>query len=203
MKKMITFSLFLIALSAFTVKNRSGLQVGEHIEDFSLKNIDGKMVSLKNYQHTKGVIVVFTCNHCPYAKAYEQRINDINLKYRELGYPVLAINPNSGKNNPEDSFEGMQKRAKESDFSFPYLHDQKQEVAHVFGAIKTPHVFLLEKTRDNKWKLVYTGAIDDNHEFPDQVNEKYLENAIKAVNKNETPNPQETNAIGCSIKWVK
>jgi peroxiredoxin len=176
-----------------------GYKPGDKAIDFKLKNIDGKTVSLADYKDAKGYIVIFTCNHCPYAKAYEDRINDINNRYASKGYPVIAINPNDPAVEPDDSFESMQKRAKEKNFSFPYLIDEAQEVAKAYGAMKTPHVFLLKKNLE----VAYVGAIDDNSNDPSAVKVKYLENAVEALINNKKPDPAVTKAIGCSIKWKK
>jgi len=139
---------------------------------------------------------VFTCNHCPFAKKYEDRINDLAKKYKSKGYILLAINPNDPSVQPDDSYELMQKRAKEKGFAFPYLFDEGQKIFPQYGATKTPHVFLLDKNRVVK----YIGAIDDNVDSAAEVKEKYLENAIAALESGKTPSPEVTKAIGCSIK---
>lgn len=184
-----------ISVSAFA----DGYQVGDIASDFKLKNVDGKMVSLADYKDAKGFIVIFTCNHCPYAKAYEDRINALNQKYAPLGYPVIAINPNDPAIVPEDSFDKMQVRAKEKNFTFPYLFDDGQTVLPKYGATKTPHVYILEKTKEGN-KVAYIGAIDDNHQDVSAVKEKYVENAVDALRNGKQPQPNSTKAIGCSIK---
>lgn len=156
-------------------------------------------MSLSDFSEEKGVIVIFTCNTCPYAVAYEDRINDLHAKYASKGYPVLAINPNDPSVQPGDSLEEMKKRKKEKSFQFNYLLDVDQKVYPQFGATKTPHVFLLQNT-DKKPQLKYIGAIDDNYKDASQVKEKFLENAIESLENNEEINPQETKAIGCTIK---
>ena len=183
--------------TAFTGGPGEGYQVGDTARDFNLKNIDGKMRSLAGIENAKGYIVIFTCNHCPYAIAYEDRIIDLNKKYAPLGYPVVAINPNDVVKQPDDSFEKMQMRAKEKSFTFPYLYDDTQEIAKAFGATRTPHVYLLDKNR----VVRYIGAIDDNHEDATEVKEKYLENAINALRNGQTVAVPQTKAIGCTIKW--
>ena len=157
------------------------------------------MYSMADYKDAKGFIVVFTCNHCPFAVKYEDRIIDLAKKYKSKGYVLLAINPNDPAAQPEDSFELMQKRAKEKKFTFPYLFDEGQKIYPQYGATKTPHVFLLDKNLVVK----YIGAIDDNVEDASQVKEKYLENAIAALEKGQEPTPNTTKAIGCSIKVKK
>lgn len=201
MKKLSALLLFVAVLlvSAFTVNVPSGYKIGDTATDFKLKSVDGKMYSMSDYKSAKGFIVVFTCNHCPFAKKYEDRINDLAKKYKSKGYMLLAINPNDPSVQPEDSYELMQKRAKEKGFVFPYLFDDGQKIFPQYGATKTPHVFLLDKNRVVK----YIGAIDDNVDSAAEVKDKYLENAIAALESGKTPSPEVTKAIGCSIKIKK
>ena len=197
MKKFLFVSLLgaLLSLSAFTLLH-SGYHVGDTATDFNLKNIDGEMVSLADYNDAKGYIVTFTCNHCPYAVMYEDRLIDIHNKYAPKGYPVVAINPNDPAAQPDDSYKMMQKRAEEKGFPFAYLFDEGQKIYPVYGATKTPHVFLLDADR----KVKYIGAIDDSPRDADAVEEKYLEDAIMAIEGGKNPDPSSTKAIGCSIK---
>lgn len=178
----------------------SGYSVGDMATDFSLKNIDDQMVSLSDYNEAKGFIVIFTCNHCPFSVAYEDRIIALDKKYKEQGYPVIAINPNDPEVNPDDSFELMKVRASEKGFTFPYLFDEGQEIYPQYGATKTPHVYILEKT-DAGNRVAYIGAIDDNSKEPENVTEKYVENAVDALLNGNQPELTETVAIGCSIKF--
>jgi peroxiredoxin len=197
MKRIGFFALLMGVLMSFT--NPTGYKVGDKATDFKLKSVDNKMYSMADYKDAKGFIVVFTCNHCPFAVKYEDRIIDLAKKYKSKGYVLLAINPNDPAAQPEDSFELMQKRAKEKKFTFPYLFDEGQKIYPQYGATKTPHVFLLDKNLVVK----YIGAIDDNVEDASEVKEKYLENAIAALEKGEEPTPNTTKAIGCSIKVKK
>lgn len=185
-------------ISAFTVTT-GGYKVGDIATDFSLKNVDNKKISLKDIKNAKGYIVVFTCNHCPYAVAYEDRIIALDKKYSKLGYPVVAINPNNPEKQKDDSFAKMQQRAKEKKFSFPYLLDEGQKIYPQYGATKTPHVYLLQKTAKGN-VVKYIGAIDDNYEDAAAVKQKYVENAVDALLKNKEVSVKETKAIGCSIK---
>lgn len=188
-------------VSAFTINKvvTSGYEVGDKATDFKLKNVDDKMVSLSDYKDVKGYIVIFTCNHCPYAVAYEDRIIALDKKYKKLGYPVIAINPNNPEVQEKDSFDLMKVRAKEKGFTFPYLFDEGQKIYPQYGATKTPHVYVLEKTKkDNIVK--YIGAIDDNHSDESAVKVKYVENAVDALLKNKEVSVKVTKAIGCSIK---
>ncbi len=182
---------------------KKGYQVGDAVEDFKLENIDGSMVSLENYKDEKGVIVIFSCNSCPWVVAYEDRMNELHNKYASQGYPVLAINSNDIEIKPEDDMASMQKRAKEKDFKFAYVFDEKQEIYPKFGATKTPEVYLLKNDGTGAMTIAYTGAIDDNGKKPEAVNVKYVENAIAAVNAGKSPDPTLTKAIGCSIKTKK
>ena len=201
---------FLLLLGAMTVvavlfinasEPLAGYGVGDYAKDFSLPNIDGKMVSLSKYDDAKGFIVVFTCNTCPYAKAYESRVVALDKKFASQGFPVIAINPNDISQQPGDTMEEMQKRAKDKGYTFPYLRDDSQEVAKAFGATKTPHVYLLNKENDGKYKVEFIGAIDDSPNDPSDVSETYVEDAIKALQNGKSPTVTEKRAIGCTIKW--
>lgn len=197
--KFVLTALVLVTTFAFTEKPVEGYKVGDVATDFKLKNVDGKMVSLKDYKDAKGYIVIFTCNHCPFAKAYEDRIIALDKKYKKLGYPVIAINPNNPEVQPDDSYDLMKVRAKEKGFTFPYLFDEGQKIYPQYGATKTPHVFVLQKTV--KGNVVrYIGAIDDNHTDAEAVKVKYVENAVDALLKGQEVKTDFTKAIGCSIK---
>jgi peroxiredoxin len=181
------------------VNSGGGYAIGDKATDFKLKNVDGKMVSLADYKSAKGFIVIFTCNHCPFAKAYEDRIIALDRKYGKLGYHVIAINPNNPAKAKDDSFELMQVRAKEKGFAFPYLFDDGQKIYPQYGATKTPHVYLLQKTTSGN-VVKYIGAIDDNYEDESAVKQKYVEDAVNALLDNKEIAVKETKAIGCSIK---
>ncbi|MDP2174611.1 MAG: thioredoxin family protein [Bacteroidota bacterium] len=198
---LLTLTAISAVILSFTFKS-NGYEPGSEAMDFNLKNIDGKIFSLKDNKKAKGFIVVFTCNHCPYAVAYEDRIIALNNQYKKLGYPVIAINPNDSVAYPDDSYTNMIKRAKEKGFNFPYLLDESQEIAKSYGALKTPHVYLLKKV-NKKLIVQYTGAIDDNYENANEVKEKYLENALNALIANKEVAVKTTKAIGCGIKWKK
>ena len=189
------------AAEAVAVVNKAGkgYQVGDKAADFKLKNIDGKEVSLADMTDAKGFIVTFTCNHCPYSVLYEDRLISLHNEMAAKGYPVIAINPNDPKVQPEDSFEGMQERAKEKEFPFVYLFDDNQKIYPLFGATRTPHVFLLDK----EMVVQYIGAIDNNAKKPEAVTINYVKDAIMAIEKGEKPDPNFTKAIGCSIKTAK
>jgi peroxiredoxin len=203
--KTIVTSLFValfLVITSFTNADKTGYTVGDKAIDFKLKNTDGKFVSLTDYKNAKGYIVIFTCNHCPFAQAYEQRIIDIHKQFAPKGFPVVAINPNDKDRAPEDSYENMVTRAKDKKYPFAYLYDETQEIAKAYGATRTPHVFLLSKTKDGN-VVSYIGAIDDNSEEPAAVKEKYLATAINALIAGKPVEKNETKAIGCTIKWKK
>lgn len=194
-KTILTFSLVIAAIALMG----AGLEPGDNAVDFTLKNVDGSTVSLSDYSDQKGVIVVFTCNPCPFAKAYEQRIIQLHHTYNPEGYPVVAINPNDDQVSPEDTFDKMKARSAERDFPFPYLKDETQEVYQAYGATRTPHIYLLEN-RNGTFKVAYVGAIDDNAMDASAVTERYLEDAIGALMAGRTPDPATTKAVGCTIK---
>ncbi len=189
-----------VMLYAFTGTTEEGYKVGDTIEDFRLKNVDDSMVSLADYKDAKGFIIIFTCNMCPYSVANEDRIIALDKKYKGLGYPVIAINPNDPAAMPGDGFPEMKVRAKEKGFTFPYLFDEGQKVYPKFGASRTPHVFIVSKP---KMKVEYIGAIDNSSRNPDKVSERYVEDAVDALLKGDKPTKTMTRAIGCSIKVVK
>ncbi|MFA6261604.1 MAG: thioredoxin family protein [Bacteroidia bacterium] len=199
---LIFLAFILFTNSSFSEFKKDGFNPGDPAKDFNLKNIDGKLISLKDYKNEKGVIVIFTCNNCPYAQAYEQRIIELHKKYAVLGYPVVAINSNDPVREPEDSYENMQKRAIEKAYPFVYLFDETQDVAKNYGATRTPHVFLLKKEK-KRFILVYSGAIDDNYEDANAVKTSYLTQAIKELETNKPVSIPGTKAIGCGIKWKK
>ncbi|MCX7763760.1 MAG: thioredoxin family protein [Bacteroidia bacterium] len=179
-----------------------GVKVGDRAPDFSLKNIDGRTISLSEYKKEKGVILIFTCNHCPYAKLYEDRIVALHKEFADKGFPVVAINPNAPEIVPEDSYENMQKRAREKGYPFPYLFDETQEVAKAYGATKTPHVFLLRREGE-AFIVSYIGAIDDSPNDPKKVQRRYVAEAIQALLAGQPVPIPETKAIGCSVKYRK
>ncbi len=197
--KFLLICAIVLATSAFDGKDVIGYRIGDLATDFRLKNVDGKMVSMKDYTTAKGFIVIFTCNHCPFSKAYEDRIIALDKKYKPLGYPVIAINPNNSAKQKEDSYDLMKVRAKEKGFTFPYLMDDGQKIYPQYGATKTPHVYLLQKSAKGL-EVKYIGAIDDNHSDESAVQSKFVANAVDALLENKEIEIKETKAIGCSIK---
>jgi peroxiredoxin len=173
--------------------------IENHAPDFSLKGTDGKTYSLSSFAEAKALVVIFSCNHCPYVKAYEDRMIEIQKDYMSKGARLIAINSNDFEHYPEDSFEEMLARAKEKMFNFPYLRDETQEVARQYGATHTPHLFVFDQGR----KLAYTGKIDDNWQYPLAVKKHYLREALDDLVSGKSVRLSETHAIGCTIKWKK
>lgn len=200
MKKLAFLVVAVLFMTSFILDG--GYQVGDKAIDFKLKGVNDKTVSLADYKEAKGFILVFTCNHCPYAVKYEDRIIALNKKYASKGYPVIAVNPNDPVQFPEDDFANMKKRAKSKGFTFPYLVDETQQIARTYGASKTPHVYVLKK-EGNDLIVRYIGAIDDNTDDASAVKEKYAENAVDALLEGKEIATTSTKAIGCGIKWKK
>ncbi len=203
MKKNFLFALPLLAAlalwAAAALPVNTGIKVGDKAPDFQLKNVDGQMVSLAGMKNVKGYIVIFTCNTCPYAVMYEDRIIDLHNKFASKGYPVVAIQPNDPEVQPGDAFDKMQVRAKEKNFPFAYLFDEGQKVYPQYGASRTPEVYLLDKNLT----LRYTGAIDDNAQDASAVTKRYVEDAIAALEAGKNPEPAQVKAVGCTIKVKK
>ena len=173
------------------------IDVGKPGPTFSLKGVDGDCHSLDEYAEKKGVVVVFTCNHCPAAVAYEDRLVQLQKDYAGRGVQLVAINPNEDEGHPTDSYEHMIQRAKDKGFNFPYLRDDTQEVAKAYGAVCTPHLFLLDGDRT----VVYQGRIDDNVDDPSAVTQQDLRRALDEVLAGKPVSVPTTKAVGCSVKW--
>jgi len=199
MQKFITTVTVLVFSILFAHAQTATLKAGQTAPDFKLKNVDGKEVSFASYPKAKGFIVVFTCNTCPYAVAYEQRIIDLDKKFKPQGYPVIAINPNDPEASKADSFDKMQQLAKDKKYPFPYLFDQGQVVTDQYGAKHTPHLFIVSKT--SKGNIVeYVGAIDNDPEGTKTEKIKYAEDVIASLKSNQKPAITETKEIGCTVK---
>jgi len=176
----------------------AALKLTDRLPEFrNLPGVDGKAHSSKEYSDKNILVVVFSCNHCPYVRAYEDRIIALQREYGPKGVQVIAINSNDTKNYPEDSFDKMVLRAKEKGFNFPYLRDEDQSVAEAFGATHTPQFFVFDRER----KLRYAGRMDDNWEHPAAVKENYLRDALDALLAGKDVPVPETYSIGCTIKW--
>lgn len=163
----------------------------------NLPGVDGKKYSLRDFQSSSVLVIIFSCNHCPYVQAYEDRIMALQEEFKMRGVQFVAINSNDDVNYPDDNFESMVKRAQEKKFNFPYLRDATQEVARAYNASHTPHLFVFDQNRT----LRYTGKIDDNWKSPSEVKNQYLGDALAALTEGRLPPLAETFAIGCTIKW--
>jgi peroxiredoxin len=164
--------------------------------EFTLPGVDGRDHSLGDYRDAPILALVQSCNHCPYVQAWEGRLNAIQRDYADRGVRVVAISSNDVSRHPEDSFEQMQLRAREQGFTFDYLYDESQEIAHALGSERTPEVFLYDGDR----RLAYHGAIDDNRDET-AVTAQYLRDALDSVLAGETPSVADTAAVGCTVKW--
>ena len=175
----------------------TALSIGSVLPGFNLPGVDGNFYSTESFVGKKALIVIFSCNHCPYVQAYQERIKAIQNDYKDKGIAVIAINSNDEKNYPDDSFDEMKKRAEEEKFNFPYLRDEDQTVAEAFDATHTPEIFVF----DNERKLIYHGKIDDNWREPGKAVNHYLRNALDEFLEGKEISVPETFSIGCTIKW--
>jgi len=175
----------------------ANLKVGDKALPFKLLGVDDKFHSLDEYAGKNGIAIMFTCNHCPYVRAWEDRMVKIQSDYAGQGMRLVAINATDESKYPDGSYLKMEERAREKGFNFPYLRDETQEVARAYGAERTPEVFLF----DGDLVLRYHGAIDDNYDNPSAVKEHYLRNALDAIVSGRSPQTAETKPVGCTIKW--
>jgi peroxiredoxin len=202
MRQILNLIVLLSALTLFGFKSGKNItppHVGKVVKHFSLMNIDGRKIALDDFNDAKGLIVVFTCNHCPFAKLYPQRFNDLNSKYKSLGIPLIAINPMDSLLYEEETFEQMKLKAANEQFNFPYLQDMNQVVASDFGATHTPHAFIVWH-ENNQWVIRYCGAIDDNGEEPSKATSFIAKACDELLNGKKVSKP-ETQSIGCRINY--
>jgi len=197
MKKLILFCLVATLFAFSPAKN--GYEVGDKVDDFKLKNVDGKMVALADYKNAKGFIVIFDCNTCPVSKAYNDRIIGLHEKYASKGYPVVAINPNSPDVSAGDSYDEMVKYARKKGYEFAYLYDESQAVIMKFGPTNTPHVYVLSKAGSDI-KVAYIGAIDDNSRDASATTKRYVETAVDELIAGKPVTTTKTKAVGCGVK---
>jgi peroxiredoxin len=167
-----------------------------YVNDFSLKGIDHRLFTTKN-KLAKGYIVIFTCNHCPFAKLYTKRLNDLNRMYAKQGVPLLAINSMDSVLYEEESFALMQQRAKKEGYQFAYLQDASQSVAKLFGANHTPQAFVIWKV-NNQWVIRYNGAIDDNGQHPEKA-VPYIAQAVNQLIQGKQVALPKSASFGCRI----
>jgi peroxiredoxin len=205
MKKFKSFLLLIVIATiyaftsnnTFNIETSNGYKIGDIATDFRLKNIDDSFVSLSDFPKAKGFIIIFTCNTCPVSKRNEDRILALDKKYKDLGYPVIAINPNNPAVQPGDSFALMKVRAKEKGFTFPYLFDDGQKIYPQYGASATPHVYILQKETEGLI-VKYIGGIDDSSRNESAVKSKFVEDAVDALLAGKPIEVTKTRAIGCS-----
>jgi thiol-disulfide isomerase/thioredoxin len=185
----------------WAAESTGGLALGSKAPDAAaktkMKNVDGKLLSIADVAGKSGTLVVFTCNHCPFAKDWEQRIVELANTYAGKGIGVVLVNANDPTTHPEDGYAEMQTRAKSRGMKIPYVVDETSGVARAFGASVTPEAFLFDKTG----KLAYHGTIDDNRKEPDKVKARYLKDALDAVVAGKPPAVPETKGLGCGIKF--
>lgn len=175
----------------------SNITIGDRLVPFSLPGVDDKTHASSDFAEANALAVIFSCNHCPYVRAWEDRMVQIQADYADRGVQFVAINSNDPAKYESDSFPEMKVRAQEKEFNFPYLHDETQEIAHNYGAERTPEVFLFNKSG----VLKYHGAIDDNYDDPNAVEVQYLRDALDAVLAGNEPPVAKTAPVGCTIKW--
>lgn len=174
------------------------LTIGSRMISFKLKNVDGKVLNAEELSKGKqATVIIFSCNHCPYVQAWEDRMVQLGKTYGSRGAAFALVNANDPVKYTEDSYPEMIKRAKSKGYPFPYLHDADQSVAKAYGATRTPEVFLF----DAQGTLQYHGRVDDHYEDPKQVKSQDLKDALEAVLAGRTPAIVETPVVGCTVKW--
>ena len=183
--------LFILIFGSFN------LTLEKRVVNFTLRNVNGKNVSTQDYKDAKGFIVIFTCNHCPFAKLYTNRFNELNTKYSNLNVPLIAINSMDTLMYEEETFELMQQKAKKEKFNFPYLQDVTQAVGKLFEAKHTPMAFVIWK-ENNEWLIKYKGAVDDNGSHPKLAN-SYISKAVDELLNGKPVSNSETESFGCAI----
>lgn len=175
------------------------MEIGKSLFNFELKGTDGKIYDKFTFADRTALVLIVTCNHCPYARAYWHRLIKLYDQFEEDNLMILAVNSNDAEQYPADSYENMKKMSFELKLPFPYLYDEEQRVATKLGATRTPEAFVFNSKR----KLVYKGAIDDNWESEHMVMQVYLEDAIEDTLDGMEPDYPEIAAVGCSVKWKK
>lgn len=200
--KRIYYVILLISLFAtYSFVSRKISLIGREVSEFQLKSTSATICSLSSFKGAKGFIIVFTCNHCPFAKLYTERFNQLSEKYSKLNVPLLAINSMDTFVYEEESFNLMCEKAKIENYHFPYLYDHLQTVGKDFHAEHTPHAFVIWKEA-GKWIIRYSGAIDDNGEHPELAN-SMLANAVDDLLANRPVKVPETASFGCAIFYRK
>ncbi len=177
--------------------DRFQLKPGDPAPAFALPGVDGRTWQLTDFADRKLLVVAFWCNHCPYVQAWEGRMVELGRRYGPRGVGFVLINANDAAAYPTDGFDGMVARAREKQYPFPYLRDESQETAHAYGALVTPHPMLFDRER----RLLFQGRLDDSHDHPERVKERYLERALEQALGGEPVRPASLPVAGCTVKW--
>lgn len=198
MKKLVFLFLFLLSITVYGGDKNGKLEVGDKavLTDVKMADVSGKSLSLMDAKKENGLVVLFSCNQCPFVLRWENRFNDIRAWADKNDVGMIVLNANYQKRNGDDSFEAMKTKAKEKGYKFSYVVDRESQIANAFGGQTTPHVFLF----DGDFKLAYKGAIDDNYKSADDVTQAYLKDAISSLGVNEKIAIAETKPVGCGIK---
>lgn len=192
--------LFAVTIHSIVMAQPRGYTLGDVVADFQLPNIDSRAVSLTDYQKQKGLIVVFTSNHCPFAKAYEERIIALHRQFAPQGFPMLALMSNDPAAYEADSFVQMQVRARDRQYPFPYVLDETQQVARAFGVARTPQAFVL-RNQNGQFIVEYIGSIDDSPQEADNVRRRYVGEAVASLLAGQPVRTPLTKPIGCGLTW--
>ncbi len=189
-------SIAYVGLTAFV--GSGSLEIGDTapMQSTKMESTVGEMVSLQDVKASNGLLVMFTCNTCPFVVAWEDRYESIQQQAKKNNIGVILVNSNEGKRDGDDSFDAMKKHGKEKGFTAPYVVDTDSKLANAFGAATTPHVYLFDKSM----KLAYVGAIDDNYKSASDADKHYLKDAMNSLVAGKMINPNKTKALGCSIK---
>lgn len=197
---LVSLLILLLAIDYSQAQAIKGYNLGDAVADFQLKSVDGRTLALADYKNQKGLIVVFTSNHCPFSRAYEDRLMELDRKFSPQGYPVLAVMANDPIAYDEDSFENMKARAQTKSYPYPYALDITQSTARAFGATRLPEVYVL-KQNAGQFILEYKGAVDDNPQDADSVQRRYIDEAVRSLLADRPVQSPITKPIGCGIKW--
>lgn len=193
--------LLMLTISPSVVaQSPKGYSLGDAVTDFRLKGVDERPVTLADYKDQRGVIVVFTSNHCPFARAYEDRLISLDRKFSAQGYPVLAVMSNDPKAYDDDSFQNMQARSRSKNYSFAVGMDETQATAKAFGVTRTPEVFILKQT-GGQFIVEYMGTVDDSPQDAASVQRRYVDEAVSGLLAGRPVQSPITKPIGCAVKW--